>query len=545
MNHRCILLIVCAFSKLVMHAQSPFEYADQRTHVVHYSQVMDHGGGWTVGGSAGEEKGVNSYGLITHFNTAGDTAWNILVGGFPGAMVNATNDRVLATGMMNGCDAGPWNLSFLMSIAVDGSTDWMKQYAVAGAHDLALSPSGATAVLGMDAILITNNFGDSITTWPVGTGMRRVFWETDTTLLLITDMTVERRGATGAILTSVSLPPNITGAIFVGGDLLALSANGELFTLDSSLNTLDTTALGSTFSTGYLIATGDSLIAIGDDNILLLDSALTILSTNPWDPMTEFQGVTFTSAAATSAVVAMVGYHGFHSRSSGIFRTVNIDGSSISHPIDVGIEVASVDSTWYTGTLPIIYPKALVSIRLWNNGTETVDDVVLNAFFGGWICSDAGITSRFGNLQLPPGADTVLTGIEPVLSYGPVTSVQHQDFCIAVLSPNHLLDRDESDNLACDSIHIGVGIADAFKNAAVLIPNPFGDRLELRFPTPTNAKSRLWLFDPNGRVMLERVVPIGTEQLKLDASALGVGPFLLRLEGPGLVLLRTVLHLED
>ena len=57
--------------------------------------------------------------------------------------------------------------------------------------------------------------------------------------------------------------------------------------------------------------------------------------------------------------------------------------------------------------------------------------------------------------------------------------------CIGVLSPNNLYDRDQSDNLACDTVHVVLGIQDLPSDGAgVMVTNPFADALDIAFIAP-------------------------------------------------------------
>ncbi|MBP6391499.1 MAG: hypothetical protein KA175_14115 [Flavobacteriales bacterium] len=548
MKLQFVLLVICSGSTIGSIAQLPFEYTDQRTHITYYADVASQTDGWTVCGHSQFESGTYRFSFLTHFTSEGDTAWSLLMpntavpNARPSYLANAAGDRIVVGGMVLGCDPGPFDRLFLISIAPDASVDWAHEYTLFSAQDMAISASGSIAVLGHNKTLIANAAGDSLTSWP--SGSRQVLWESDSTLLLANLNTIERRHHNGTQLHEDSLPAPTMKIALMDDRILALAANGDLFTLDSLFLPVDTTHLLSNFSFGDLIVSGDSLIAVSIDKIFLLDSSLSVLSSSIWDTQLAFPlGLFDDMAFAAPDRVAMVGMHPYNERLTGVLRTVHLNGDQALHTTNVGVEVASIDSSWYTGAPPTIYPEALVSIRISNLGTDTVNSVVLNAFYGEWLCSDVGRTYFYDALGLLPGADTVLTGIQPILYSGSVEDVQTQTFCIAALSPNHIFDRDQGDNLACDSVHITVGIEDQFRESKdVFIPNPFGDRIELNFPIMTTTPVHAHLFDTSGRTVAEFTVPAGAERFAWNASGLKGGLFVLRLDGMGTPIVRPMVH---
>ncbi len=550
MNHRSSLLSLAVVGLCTAVAQTPFEYADQRTHNTHYTDIIDQAVGWTVCGHAGMENGVYDYGFVTHFGALGDILWTTNVdaftgpNGFPSSLAKAGTDHVLATGMVDGCDTGPFDQSFLMSIAIDGSIEWQQVYGVNGTHDIAVSPNGLIALLGYDATLIASAYGDSLTSWSNGATDRiQLQWEGDTALLVSSSAMVERRSASGLLLGSADLLPGTVSMLRTDSNVLALAQTGSLLVLEQNLSSFDTLDLGTEFPNGALIQDGVYVWAVGGDHAARLDPALDEGPIVALDPGNEFPDPFFTAHALDGQ-----GYFGttatlfFNSRTTGILRTVGTSGDHVLHPINVSATIASIDSAWFTGTDVPYFPHASVSVRIANQGTETVQRLFLNTRYNYGICSAPGITGIYDGLDLLPGEDTVITGIHPFLLYGTL-SVLHQEFCIAALSPNDLYDRDMSDNLACDTLHLILGVNELMNaGLGISIPNPFTDHLDLHFPFPTSEELRVRMFDTSGRSITEALVPKSVTSFSLQTGSIADGAFLFRIEGTRSSFTRALVH---
>jgi hypothetical protein len=549
MKHRYAALLPLAFALPACFGQTPFEYADQRTHNTWFSTISAQSDGWTIGGSAGMENSIFTYGFIAHLSGTGDTLWTAHPGnndfgnGFPAASTRTQDDHVLLAGDVDGCDTGPFDQGFLMSIAPDGSIDWQRRTFMAGARDIAIGPTGAIALLSYDMMAVRSGTGDSLYQWSAEA--KRVFWASDSTLLICSDSAVLLTSWSGAPLGGTDLPWTVACYGHESGHLLAIRPDGRLFVLDDgTFSVLDSVQLDDTFNRSGLLRIGSTWRAIGDERVLELDDQYEVVGSFTWDPSEEFPADLFRAFATDGAgFIAMTGTPLLANRTTGLVRVIGADGSIAAHPTNVAIEVASVDSTWYTGTPPIIFPRASVSIRVTNQSTEILEDLVLNSWINAGICSAPGNTYRYHTLGLAQGEDTILAGIQPLLWYGPFASVDSQYFCIAALSPNNLFDRDQSDNLACDTAHIVLGMRDLPADGlGVMVTDPFAGALDMVFIAPPQEPLRATLFDATGRQLAATTIAAGSTRFHWDLPGLSDGVHVLRLEGRSASITRKLVH---
>lgn len=495
------------------------------------------------------ENGIFTYGFIAHFSGTGDTLWTLYPGdstyynGFPGVSARSQNEHLVIVGDVDGCDTGPFDQGFLMSIAPDGTIDWQRRTFLTGARDIAQAPTGNIAVLGYAAVELRSGAGDSLNHWPVVA--TRLFWTSDTTLLLCADSTVQLMSLSGVPLAETNLHWSMACSGHSDGHLLAIRPDGWLFILDdATLATVDSVQLDDTFGRSALLRVGNTWRAIGDEHVFELNEQFDLVGDFAWDPSNEFPIDLFRAFATDGeGFVAMTGTPLLANRTTGLVRVIGAEGSTAAHPTNVAIEVASVDSTWYTGTLPIIFPHASVSIHVTNQSTEALEDLVLNSWINAGICSAPGNTYRYHALGLEQGEDTVLTGIQPLLWYGPYASVDSQYFCIAALSPNNLYDRDQSDNLACDTVHIVLGLQDLPREElGVMVTNPFSGALDLAFITPSKEPLRAMLFDATGRQLAATTIAAGSSRFRWELPGLSDGVHILSLEGRSTSTMRKLIH---
>ncbi len=549
MKHRYAAFLPLMLLVPMCFGQTPFEYADQRTHNTWLSTVSPQGEGWTIGGSAGTESGVLTYGFITHLSGTGDTLWTVHPGdtsfynGFPSASTVAQDEHLLLSGDVDGCDTGPFDQGFLMSIAPDGTVDWQRRTFFSGTRDIAQAATGNIALLGYGATELRSASGDSLDRWPVVA--KRLFWTSDTTLLLCADSTVQLMSLSGVPLAETNLHWSMACSGHSDGHLLAIRPDGWLFILDdATLATVDSVQLDDTFGRSALLRVGNTWRAIGDEHVFELNEQFDLVSDFAWDPTDEFPTDLFRSFASDGAgLIAMAGTPLLANRTTGLVRVIGAEGTTAAHTTNAAIEVASVDSTWYTGTLPVIFPHASVSIRVTNQSSEVLEDLVLNSWISAGICSAPGNTYRYHALGLEQGEDTVLTGIQPLLWYGPYASVDSQYFCIAALSPNNLYDRDQSDNLACDTVHIVLGLQDLPREElGVMVTNPFSGALDLGFATRLQEPLRATLFDAPGRLLAATTIAAGSTRFHWELPGLSDGVHILRLEGRSASTTRRLIH---
>ena len=100
--------------------------------------------------------------------------------------------------------------------------------------------------------------------------------------------------------------------------------------------------------------------------------------------------------------------------------------------------------------------------------------------------------------------------------------------CIAAISPNNIYDRDQSDNLACDSVHIVLGMADIPASAPFkLITDPMNDRIVIRFRSPTTRIVQVKMLDMSGRLHDLTTLSPGLSNYSFNTAGLAAGVYAL------------------
>ncbi len=524
-------------------AQSPFEYTDQRSSAVSYIGCVRSGNTWVACGSSNGANVIGSPRFAQGFNADGTPVWqtdlfNSTYFMVPADMIPATGDGVLVVGPHDGCDVG-LPTSLLMRIDDQGSVTWAKDLWFENAQHLDQATDGRILISAHNNALITDQFGDSLTTvgldslgWPSVWWMD---WDTDSTLLAIRSGGIlERRTLQADLLATIATPlPALQDVVNWRGNRLALEGSGMLHLLDPDLIELNAIALGSPFTNGQFVAAGGSLWVIGNQTAVELDSTMTILRTVALDPDDLFDDQTFLGFAVDGDTIAMAGTPSTAQRPAGLIRTVIADGSVAVHDEDVSISIESIDTTWYELMGAFVYPRASVTLRVTNEGSGVVDNVVVNHFSFYWTCWPEETTLHLSGLNLAPGASTTAVLDSLWLNYAPWGWVNtDQQFCISALSPNNLYDRDQSDNLACDTAHIVLGMEDPGRPPFSVFHDVQQERLELRFHGPTTTPMDLQVLDLSGRMHATTRIAAGTSAHSLGTTGLAQGIYLLSVQGP-------------
>jgi hypothetical protein len=233
--------------------------------------------------------------------------------------------------------------------------------------------------------------------------------------------------------------------------------------------------------------------------------------------------------------IAMAGTPSTAQRPAGLIRTVIADGSVAVHDEDVSISIESIDTTWYELMSGMVYPRATVTVRLTNEGSGIVDNAVVNHFSYYWTCWPEETTLPLSGLNLAPGASTTAVLDSLWLGYGPWYWIeQHPDaaICISALSPNNLYDRDQSDNQACDTAHIVLGLEDPGRPPFTVFHDQQQEQLEVRFHGPTTTPMDLQVIDLSGRQHASARIAAGTSAHSLGTAGSAQGIYLLSVQGP-------------
>ncbi|HRH37322.1 MAG TPA: hypothetical protein PK760_03195, partial [Flavobacteriales bacterium] len=269
----------------------------------------------------------------------------------------------------------------------------------------------------------------------------------------------------------------------------------------------------------------------GAQRAVELDAQLNIVQSVVLDPENTFNDVAFTAFAVSGEHLALAGSVTTADRSAGIIRTVLTDGSMSVHDEDVSIQIQSIDSTWYPWSPGYVFPRANVTVRITNEGSTVVDDVVLDHSVFTWDCWGGTTIIPLSNLGLAPGATTTAEMYNLELPYVPLSYIPYDpEICIAALCPNKVYDRDGSDNLACEVTHIALGIPDGSTRPFTLVQDPTNGTTALMFSAPTPSACHIEVLDASGRSLSRSTIQEGTERYVINTSHLAAGLQILMLQ---------------
>lgn len=540
MAHRHTLLSTFPFLTLTALAQTPFEYADQRTAYTRYTHCAPLGTAWAVGGTANDVNGWGGPSFIRAFNTEGDTIWEHPFGSEFGqaylqGMATTQNGDLVTASMVVDCDV---LLPFFLAerLAPNGATVWSRTFPFHDVTAVAAGPGDTLAFALGNGVLIAGPDGDSLTSFDTSaTYIRGLIWDSDSTLLTYQwNGGLARWPVGGAAIGIGNVAGNVTDMALWQGHRLVLTSNGMLRELDAGLAATDSLDLGTGYTYGRLLPLPDRLIVTGNEYLTVLDTSLAVTATVPIDTEDAFPPDLFSAFAANDSMVLMTASPGIGAMSAGLLRSIMQDGGHQAHPENVGISILSVDSVYYYLQGSMVYPRADATVRVTNPGPTVVNDVLVAHAGFAWDCGNVGSSVHVHDAGLAPGGymDIPMTGLN--LHYAPWPFVTlDQPICIAALSPNNLYDRDQSDNYACDTVHIVLGIEDGTAAQGLIVQNPFDDAIDLRLPSPVREALLVVLHDATGRRIATTMIPAGSDRLHWAPPGLRDGTYLLRADGLG------------
>lgn len=551
MKHRYPVQLLVALFVPASFGQTPFERADQRTFQVYYGPCAALGSGWAVAGSFSEDDGSPGYGLLRAFDAAGTPTWEVIQeDGFNQVYTNALstlqNGDLISSSNLIECDVlVPYFLAERRDTT--GTLIWSKTYPFPYVGDVAVGPGDSLAFSTDMGVLITDAQGDSLTSFEAnGSSGASLVWDGANSLLLSGwSGALSRWSLSGTLLASAELEPNIVDVRWWQGHRLVLTNDGWLRTFDEDLNALDSVAVGPPSYYRQLLPLDVQLVVADNTISVVLNTALSIVGSIGMDPAAEFPDELFHTFAANDHAILQVAPAPTAQRSAGLVRTVSLNGDFAPHPENVSIEVLGFDSVYYQLQNGIIFPSADVTVRVTNLAPSVLNDVMVCHFLAfGPICGSAGTSVAVQNAGSAFGEsiDVTLTGL--YLNYGPWGQVNtDQVVCIGALSPNNLYDRDQSDNYACDTVHIVLGIQDPIADRhGLIVTNPFADAIDMAFTAPSPEPLRATLFDATGRQVAATRITAGSSRFHWDLPGLSNGVHLLRLEDHSTTTTRTLIH---
>jgi hypothetical protein len=183
-----------------------------------------------------------------------------------------------------------------------------------------------------------------------------------------------------------------------------------------------------------------------------------------------------------------------------------------------------------------MFHRADITVRVINSGPVTLTDVLISHQEYEYIsfgCEPYARTVRLQDLELEPGEDTtfVMQGLLVNGSSIPSGTSVETEVCVVAQRPNHVADRDPSDNRACASgtFMNTVGILSQSPQVPKVFPNPFNDRIHLADLLTGGAT--IELFDASGRLVFQEVAPANERQVvNLPPLSDGLYQLLIRTE---------------
>jgi len=218
---------------------------------------------------------------------------------------------------------------------------------------------------------------------------------------------------------------------------------------------------------------------------------------------------------------------------SGVFYTVSLEGEQLEHFPDLAIVSFWIDasSVVQTSTNPILFTIEIdVSGYIVNTGDVTVNSANVTFIGDQGICGFTTRSNTLENIMLAPG-DSVLFELNE-LRY----TQQHfpsgngsRTFCVFVSEPGNLSDRDETNDIACVTQSVGVGIFEHSNNQSVkLYPNPASDRVFIDIHAGSSMIDYR-IFDLSGRLVQNGFLP-NVDFPELNVRNLQRGSYLLHLQ---------------
>jgi len=192
------------------------------------------------------------------------------------------------------------------------------------------------------------------------------------------------------------------------------------------------------------------------------------------------------------------------------------------------IEASSVVQT---STNPILFTIEIdVSGYIVNTGDVTVNTAKVTFIGDQGICGFTTRSNTLENILLAPG-DSVLFELNE-LRY----TQQHfpsgngsRTFCVFVSEPGNLSDRDETNDIACVTQNVGVGIFEHSNNQSVNIyPNPASDRVVIDLRAGSSMIDYR-IFDLSGRLVQNGFLP-NVDFPELNVQNLQRGSYILHLQ---------------
>jgi hypothetical protein len=552
MVHRYAALLPVVFFVEPLLAQTPFEFADQRTFDVGYTDCVAFPGGFAIWGWSFDDNGNSSTGFLRGIGMDGSALWETIPQQtefeyLTEPTLTAFSDGTfLIAGGLFFCDVG--GMYFLAERRdAAGNAIWSRYHAYPYLSDAAIN-AGDSIAYGTDSgILLTDAQGDSLTSFDTEPAYSNsIAWESGPVLLTASwGGQLARWASDGTQLASTTLSDNIADLLFWQGHRLALTSGGWLTAFNDDLQPLDNIYLGAGFAFGRLLPQEDQLLIVGNESTFTFDSALIQGGSIAMDPGGEFPADLFSSFAVQDSLLLMTATATTGGRPAGLARTVNLNGSHAPHVENVSIGIVSIDETGIELQNGLVYPQVDLTARITNLSSVPLENVMVCHFgYVGYMCDMNGTSVLIEDADLAPGdsLDVPMNGLvlapTPIQGFNPLRPV-----CISALSPNDVYDRGQSDNYSCDTVQFPIGLAEMGMDAfGPVVGNPFDQIVSMFFSNPTKEPLRATLFDATGRPIATTTIATGSDRTSWDLPNVRDGVYVLRLGGGDTRISRTLIR---
>ncbi len=552
MVHRYASLLPVVFFGQALRAQMPFEFADQRTFHVGYTDCVAFPGGFAIWGWSFDDNGNSSSGFLRGIGMDGSALWETMPQQtefeyLTEPTLTAFSDGTfLIAGGLFYCDVG--GMYFLAERRdATGNVIWSRTHSFSYMSDADINAGDSIAYSTDSGILLTDAQGDSLTSFDTEPAYSNsIAWESGPVLLTASwGGQMARWASDGIQLASTTLSDNITDLVFWQGHRLVLTSGGWLTAFNDDLQPVDNIYLGEGFGFGRLLPHEDQLLVVGNESTFTFDSALIQVGSIPMDPGGEFPADLFGSFAARDSLLLMIATAPTGGRPAGLARTVSLTGVHAAHAENVSIGIVSIDDTGVELQNGLVYPQVDLTARITNLSSVPLENVMVCHFgYVGYMCDMNGTSVLIEDADLAPGdsLDVPMNGLvlapTPIQGFNPLRPV-----CLSALSPNNLYDRGPSDNYSCDTVQFPIGLAEMGMDAfGPVVGNPFDQRVPMFFNTPTKVPLHATLYDATGRTIATTTIATGSDRTSWELPNVQDGVYILRLEGSGTCITRTLIR---
>ncbi len=453
--------------------------------------------------------------------------------GSMGDMIPTTDGGLFLLGPLFGCDVVGMNT--LIRLDANGSMLWTNEEIESNwwLSHLALETQDRLALVSPTNVVLTDMDGTVTEQWEIDLEtIRRAVWTPANDLLVASEDSLVLFNGLGEWLMSGAIE-GIVDVRSYGSGALVLATTG-IHVLDNDLAVITSDLLPTGAGTPREFVPGSAEFIVRTDSAFLSwsdDQGLVELFQPALAP-----GQVINSTWYADGLYLTAGEIMGNQRTSGLFRTYASDGTTSEHNEDVALEV-TVDTIWFEGPNGnYFYHRADVTVRLSVIGTEVINDVIVTheeyipVIFD---CVPPSRTVRLQDMALAPGSDTtfVMQGLNVFVSATPPGATISTEVCVVAQRPNHMADRDPTDNKACASgtFMTNVGIRDQSITAPKVFPNPFNDRIHLA-DLPTGVAT-IELFDASGRQVFQTTGTANERQVvNLPPLSDGIYQLLIRTE---------------